>query len=99
MARCRVCGKYTDYYEWNPEERENYKPNMCFDCYQESLASEDDNETQEDDTEDISEVDDSPDLQEDDGEQQETEEENDQESEPLSDEAQNIQNIRRMLFG
>lgn len=99
MSRCRVCGKYTDCFEWPVEERENYKPNLCFECYQETLASED-NESQDEDTEDISEVDDAPDIQTDESNNQEMEEEtNDQESEPLSDEAQSIQNIRRMLFG
>lgn len=107
MSRCRICGRYNDIFEWSPEERENYKPHLCFECYQESLTApeEPDEDTEQEEMEEsTSEVDDAPDIQSSEEENLNEnnsmeEENNDQESEPLSDEASRIQNIRRMLFG
>ena len=108
MSRCRVCGNYCDIFEYPPEERENYHPNLCFTCYQESLQNNDDEEADDPNTEfGMTEVkpdpedDDTPDLQaSNDDDTNETEDDaNATESEPLPDDTDSIANIKRMLFG
>ena len=101
MSRCRLCGSYNDYFEWNPEYREFYNPHICFSCYQEQLSQEDD-DLETDEPEEIE--DDAPDLQAADSATEndnlETEETTDDtESEPLPDDTRSIENIKRMLFG
>ena len=110
MARCSVCGSYSDPYEWPADEASNYRPDMCFNCYQQA-RDEGTLETEEDDSPDQSEqdeeptvdpeIDDSPCFAETDNNET-SEEENDESNESgngIPDEAANIQNLRKMLFG
>ena len=110
MSRCRTCGGYVDQFEWPPEYREFYRPNLCFNCYQEQLSQEDDDQEADDPNTEFGmtevkpdpEDDDTPDLEasNDDNENNEMEENNDDaESEPLPDDTLSITNIKRMLFG
>ena len=110
MARCSVCSNYFDVYEWPEEERINFRPDMCFNCFQTARdegtldPEEDDIPDQTDQVEEPTvdpEIDDSPCFT--DLENNETsEDENDESNEPgdeIPDEATNIQNLRKMLFG
>lgn len=111
MSRCRVCGGYCDVFDYPEDQRENYRPNVCFNCYQEQLAQEDDEQEADDPNTEFGmtevkpnpEDDDTPDLQDfdnDENENNEMEENNDdEESEPLPDDTLSITNIKRMLFG
>lgn len=104
MSRCRNCGRYSDVFEWPEDERENYKPGLCYSCYKESLNeseedSEDDPESEFGITDPVvdPEFDDTPNLEE--NEQEESEVVDDEKSDIVSDEEQSIQNIKRLLFG
>jgi len=110
MAKCANCGKYNDPFEWPEAEAMNYRPNLCYACYCEECQAESDAEEEADNFDPnteygMSEVkpnpedDDTPVLDTDETDNQELEETNATESEPLSDEAQSIRNIQRMLFG
>jgi len=105
VARCRICGKYNDIFEYPEEQRGNYKPGLCYSCYVESLKNDQEDDQPEDENtgycepeaEDDPEIDDTPDLPDDNSQEEEVSD--DQESDALSDEERNIQNIKRMLFG
>lgn len=110
MAKCRVCGKYHDVYEWPLEEQPNYVPHMCYGCYQDNLNQSDDEEEESDPNNDYGigelkpdpEDDDTPIISDEDDQFDNTEqlEENkNDESDSLPDEVSALQNIRRMLFG
>ena len=110
MAKCSVCGSYNDPFEWPSDEVPNYRPDMCFNCFQTARdegtlePEEGDSPDQPDQDEEPTvdpEIDDSPCFN--DSENNETlEDENDESNEPgdeIPDEATNIQNLRKMLFG
>lgn len=110
MAKCSVCGSYNDPYEWPEAEAPNYRPDLCFNCFQVARdegtldSEEEDNSDQQDQDEEPTvdpEIDDSPCFSESDNNET-SEEENDESNEPgdeIPDEATNIQNLRKMLFG
>ena len=83
MSRCRICGKYSDPYEWPEEFLPNFRQDMCFDCYQQALnagefdQNDDDASDDEQDSEpEIDpEIDDTPILEDDDSDQQQNNEE------------------------
>lgn len=111
MSRCRICGKYSDPYEWPEEFLPNFRQDMCFDCYQQALNAgefdqdDDDSDDEQDSEPEIDpEIDDTPILEDDDSDQPQDKEEEetldattDPGNEP--DESANIRNLRKMLFG
>jgi len=111
MSRCARCGKYVDAFEWPEHAMSDFRPNLCYSCFQEEKLEQESDEEEEDNFDPntgygMSEVkpnpddDDTPDLGDiQDIENTELEESHDTESEPLSDEEQSIRNLQRLLFG
>ena len=112
--RCRLCGKYTDLYEWPQDHIDEYKPRLCYDCYlleQEREAREEEEAANFDPNTEygMSEVhpdpedDDTPDLGIEDTDISEELEEgttNDNENPNTINEAsESIINLQRLLFG
>ena len=111
MAKCKVCDKYVDQFEWPAEHRDEYRPDLCYSCYlakQQSGADEAEEAENFDHNTDfgMSEVkpdpedDDAPDLGEDQTEEEmEVTDDDCREDNAVSDDVQRMRDLQRSLFG
>ena len=111
MSRCRNCGAYVDPFEWPAESAQDFRPDLCFNCFSEARDngtlddSDDDNsesEEQEEEPQIDPDIDDSPCFPEDSettNESQEDSNDDDTESGEVPDETKNLRELKRMLFG
>lgn len=105
MSKCVKCGKYNDRFEWPPDQVDQFRPDLCYDCYQAELEESDEVEDFDPNTEfGMPEVkpdpedDDTPDL----GESDISDEPEDQTNEQpptTSEDDDSIRRLRDMLFG